>query len=141
MSFQAKDEKIIEEFFAAVAPYQSVYRYINFSYLAIKTGDKFHILRARLFMSTSPPAMQPQYFVSPHVRAGYHSLKALGFSDVRALINQLATGTLNTPNGHLSFLPPPAGHYAAAFAPFHPEGLTSQTRINVLTIMAGQIEA
>jgi len=141
MSFLPPHEQLIADFFAAVAPYQSAHRHISFNYLAVRFGHQHQIIRARVFMSTAPPTVELEYFESSHVRAGQHSLKELGCPDIRTLINQLAEGTLNTPNGPLLFMPPPGGHYGAAFTPLHPDGLTTQTRINVLTIMAHQTEA
>jgi predicted dehydrogenase len=38
-------------------------------------------------------------------------------------------------------MPPPGGMHGAVFTPLHPDGLTTQTRTNVLTIMGGQTES
>jgi hypothetical protein len=101
MSFLPPHEQLIADFFAAVAPYQSAHRHISFNYLAVRFGHQHQIIRARVFMSTAPPTVELEYFESSHVRAGQHSLKELGCPDIRTLINQLAEGTLNTPNGPL----------------------------------------
>jgi hypothetical protein len=91
-------------------------------------------------MNTAPPAAQSRHFQSAHVRAGHYALKELA-SDLPDLINQLITGVLNTPDGHLHFLAAPGGRYGTSFTPFHPDGLTAQRRFNVLTIMAGETES
>jgi hypothetical protein len=117
----------------------SAYQNIGFSYLAIKLGDSPQIVRGRVFMNTSPRTVEIPHFKTSHVCAGYCPLK--DFSDVRDLINQLATGTITTANGPLLFMPPPGGMHGAVFTPLHPDDLTTQTRTNVLTIMGGQTES
>lgn len=138
MPLPPPDQKNLDDFFEVIAPYQSAYQHIGFSYLAIKFGEPFQIIRGRVFMNVSPPKVQPQHFRSPHVRAGHYTLKELGFDDVRDLLNQLTNGVLNTPDGPLHFMASGGGRHAAAFTPFHPDGLATQTRINVLTLMAGE---
>ena len=139
MSLPPLNQKLVDDFFAAIATYQSAYQHIAFSYLAIKFGEPYQIVRGRVFMNTSPPTAQLQHFQSSHVRAGYYTLKELGFESVRDLINQLTSGTLETPDGPLLFMAA-GGRHATAFMPFHPDGLTTQTRFNVLTIMAGETD-
>jgi hypothetical protein len=84
VSFQAKDEKAISDFFEAIASYRSAYQNIGFSYLAIKLGDSPQIVRGRVFMNTSPRTVEIPHFKTSHVCAGYCPLK--DFSDVRDLI-------------------------------------------------------
>jgi hypothetical protein len=136
MSLHPTSRKFVEDFFAALAPYETAFQHIGFSYLAVKFGEPFQIVRARIFLNTSQPTAPPPHFKSTHVRAGNYPLTELGF-DLRGLIDHLVTDILETPDGPLHFPSAPGGHHAASFTPFHPDGLTTQTRYNVLTIMAG----
>ena len=88
MKLPSVDQKFIDDFFAAIGPYEPAFQHIGFSYLAVKFGAAFSIIRGRIFMNTSSPPAQPQHFQSSNVRAGNYALKELGF-DVRGLINQL----------------------------------------------------
>ena len=84
-------------------------------------------------MNTSSPPAQPQHFQSSNVRAGNYALKELGF-DVRGLINQLLTGTLETPHGVLNFTAASGGRYGTSFEPFHPDRIAELSgQINGLT--------
>jgi hypothetical protein len=103
MSLLPADQKFVDDFFSAIAPYQSAFQHVGFSYLAVKFGEPYQIIRGRIFMNTAPPAAQPRHFQSAHVRVGHYALKELA-SDLRDLINQLITGVLNTPDGPLHFL-------------------------------------
>jgi hypothetical protein len=100
------DQRFVDGFFAAIAPYEAAFTHIGFSYLAIKFGAPFTLMRGRVFMNTSPPPAQPQHFQSSHVRAGNYTIEDLDF-DVCGLINQLLTGTLKTPHGDLHFMAAP----------------------------------
>jgi len=80
------DRKFVDEFFAAVSPYEAAYRHVTFSYLAVKFGQQFLLVQGRIFMNTSPTAGGQQHFQAPHVRAGNYTLEELGF-DVRGLID------------------------------------------------------
>jgi hypothetical protein len=130
-------QKFIDEFFAAIAHYEAAFQHVGFSYLAVKFGTRFEILRGRIFLRSAPTA--PSHFESFHVRAGHYALTDLGF-DVRGLIDQLLTGSLKTPHGEL-FFAAPGGRHGASFQPFHPDGLLNQQRFNVLTLMAGETES
>jgi hypothetical protein len=108
----------------------------GFSYLAVRLGEDFVLLRARLFLNLTPSAVPLPHFRSPSVRAGHYKLAELGL-DVQGLIERLCVGLLNTPDGELRF---PGGNYTASFVPFHPDALQNQVRHNVLTIMGEQAE-
>jgi hypothetical protein len=133
------DQKFIDEFFSAVDPCQSAFQHIGFSYLAVKFGEPYQIIHGRLFMNTAPPAARPQHFQSPHVRAGHYALEELA-PNVHDFINQLISGILKTPNGPLHFSAAPGGRHATSYIPFHPDGLTTQRRFSVLTLMAGETD-
>jgi hypothetical protein len=139
MSATSADQKSVDDFLTAIAPYQNAFPRIGFSYLAVKLGELYLIIRGRVFLNTSPPVAQPQHFQSPHVRAGHYTLEELG-CDVRGFINRLVTGTLETSHGPLHFFANPSGRYATSFTPFHPDGLLTQRRLNVLTIVGGETE-
>jgi hypothetical protein len=68
-------QKFVDNFFDAIALYQSGLRHRGFSYLALKFGERYQIIRGRLFMGTAPPAARPPRFQSAHVRAGYYTLE------------------------------------------------------------------
>jgi hypothetical protein len=131
--------KYVDDFFAAIAPFEVAFHHVNFSYIAIKKGAQFEIVCGRVFLNTAPPTGLPQPFASSNIRAGHYKLSDLG-GDVRNLMAQLIEGKVPTPNGPLHLPTPPGGMSAASFVPFHPEGLQKQHRVNVLTLMGGQLE-
>ncbi len=133
------NRRFVDDFFATIASYEAAYQHIGFSYLAVKFGTAFAIVRGRIFLNTAPSAGQAQHFQSQHVRAGNYALHELA-PDLRDLINRLLKGVLETPHGDLHFMAAPGGAHGAAFEPFHPDGLLNQIRINVLTLMAGTTE-
>jgi hypothetical protein len=136
MPLPSVSQKFVDDFFAAIAPFEKAFGNAGFSYLAVRLGDDFVLLRARLFLNLTPSAVSPPHFRSPSVRAGHYKLAELGL-DVQGLIERLCVGLLNTPNGELRF---PGGNYTASFVPFHPDALQNQIRHNVLTIMGEQAE-
>jgi len=136
MPLSSVSQKFVHDFFAAIAPFEKAFGHAGFSYLAVRLGEDFVLLRGRLFLSRSGNA-GPPHFRSPNVRAGHYRLAELGL-DVRGLIERLCVGLLNTPDGELHF---PGTNYAASFVPFHPDALQNQIRHNVLTIKGEQAEA
>jgi hypothetical protein len=139
MPFSPPDQKFCDDFFAAIAPIEKGFQYIGFSYLAVRLGALSVLLRGRVFLNTSAPTALTGHFQSKCVRAGHYRLTDLGLS-VRDLISKLLTGTLDAPAGELSFPSASGGRHAASYVPFHPDGLQSQLRFNVLTIIGGQTE-
>jgi hypothetical protein len=136
MALLPTDQKLVDDFFATIEPSRSAYQHVGFSYLAIKFGESYQIIRGRVFLNTAPPNATLPHFSSPHVRAGHYSLNELGFR-VRPFLNQLMTGVIETPDGPLLFTPASGGRYGASFIPLHPDGLSTQARFAVLTLMAG----
>jgi hypothetical protein len=136
MPLSSVSQKFVDDFFAAIAPFEKAFGHAGFSYLAVRLGEDFVLLRGRLFLSPFGSAVPP-HFRSPNVRAGRYRLTELGL-DVRGLIERLCVGLLNTPDGELHF---PGTNYAASFVPFHPDALQNQTRHNVLTIKGEEAEA
>jgi hypothetical protein len=130
------DRRFVDEFFAAIGPCEQAFQNIGFSYLALRSRDRFVITQGRVFLDTGlgKPAQQ---FQSANVRAGHFHLSEFNL-DLRTLVERLVVGKLETPHGDLEFIAAEGGRYAASFVPFHPEGLQTQRRFNVLTIMGGQ---
>src|SRR5262245_23909346 len=124
-------QKIVDDFFAAIAPFETAFGDAGFTYLAVTLGGDFVLWRGRVFLSTPNPSAVLPHFRSPNVRAGHYKLAELGL-DVRGLIERLCAGVLNTPDGELRF---PGTNYVAFFVPFHPDALQNQVRHNVLTIV------
>jgi hypothetical protein len=138
MPLSSVSQKFVDDFFAAIAPFEKALGHAGFSYLAVRLGVDFVLLRGRLFLNASGSAvLPPPHFRSPNVRAGHYRLAELGL-DVRGLIEQLCVGLLKTPDGELHF---PGTNYAASFVPFHPDALQNQVRWNVLTIKGEAAEA
>jgi hypothetical protein len=133
-----QNQKLVDDFFAAIAPVEQAYKHIGLSYLAVKSGGHFTILIGRVFLNTKDPETLRPHFASANVRAGHYNLKELKL-DARGLADKLIEGKLNTPHGELVFRSAVDARCAASFVPFHPEGLKSQRRINVLTLMAGPV--
>jgi len=138
MTILPADRKFIDSFFAAIAPVEKAYVHAAFNYIAVKSGDRFVLMHARMFLNTTDPNIAPLNFQSENIRAGRYNLSELKL-DLRRLVEQLLTGKLETPDGDLHFDRAEGGRYAASFIPFHQDGLRAQQRINVLTLMAGPI--
>jgi hypothetical protein len=88
-------QKYVDDFFAAIAPFEKAFQHVGFSYLAAKNGAQFEIVCGRVFLNTAPapPIGQPQHFASTNIRATHYRLSDLG-RDVRGLITQLIEGEL-----------------------------------------------
>jgi hypothetical protein len=132
------NQPFVDAFFAAIQAVEGAYCDVQLSYLALRAGGQFEIIRARIVFNTSPTYPLPPNFISPNVRAGRFRLTK---TDVRGLIAGLSAGSIKTPDCELRFPEGPSGYYTATFVPFHPDGLQTQTRLNVLTLFGGPIEA
>jgi hypothetical protein len=132
-------QRFVDDFFAAIAPFEKAFQHVGFSYIAVKNGAQFVIVCGRVFMNTAPPVGLPQQFASTNIRAGHYRLSDLGL-DVRGFMTQLIEGEVATPDGPLHLPTSPGGACATSFVPYHPEGLQKQHRVNVLTLMGGQLE-
>jgi hypothetical protein len=139
MALNPNSQKFVDDFFAAIAPFDAAYQRIGFSYLALKLDECFVIIRGRLFLNTSPPKSPPPQFRSDRVRAGHYMLPELGLG-VPELVERLIAGTVDTQDGQLYFPAAEGGYHSAAFMPFHPEGLTAQHRFNHLSLFGAQVE-
>ena len=79
MALDPHNQKFVDDFFAAIGPLKPAYQHIGFSYLAVKFGDRFVIVRGRVFLSASPPTFRPERFRSINVRAAHYTQSELGF--------------------------------------------------------------
>lgn len=140
MALHSGSQKFLDQFFAAIAPFESAYEHIGFSYIAIKLGDRFVIRQGRLFLNADSPNARSNHFQSARVCAGHYPLAYL-YADVRGFIDALLTGSINTPDGALHFPAATGGYHAASYVPFHQEGLQKQIRWNVLTLLGAEQEA
>ncbi len=138
MPLSPTDQKNVDDFFSAIRPQRDAYRCATFSYLGIKQpGQLVLLLKSRVSLNTEPSPIPLTHFRSTNVRAGCYRLDELNL-DLDKLIERVTAETINTPHGPLWFPAGPGGRYAAQFVPFHPDGMQTQRRINVLTIMGNQ---
>jgi hypothetical protein len=105
--------------------------------MAVKRGREFFILQARVLL-TQGISPSPAHFDSKHIRAGIYSLSELNL-DVSQLVERLTSGSLSTPHGKLRFSPNEGGGFLAAYDPIHEAGQSSQSRLDVLTILGGAV--
>jgi hypothetical protein len=138
MALHSSSQKFLDQFLAAIAPFEAAHQHVGFSYIAIKNGERFVLRQGRLFLTTYAPNARSNHFRSPHVRAGHYPLAELN-TDLKGFIDALLTGKLDTPGGALHF-PAGGGYHAASYVAFHPDGLQNQTRIGVLTLLGAQQE-
>jgi len=91
MPLSSVSQKFVDDFFAAIAPFEKAFGHAGFSYLAVRLGKDFVLLRGRLFLNLTPSEVPPPHFRSPNVRAGHYKLAELGL-DVQGLIERLCVG-------------------------------------------------
>ena len=132
------DKKNAEDFFHAISGQKDAYRDITFSYVAIKqVSQQFLLTQGRIFLNTEPSTIPLTHFDSVNVRAGCYRLTELKL-DLANLVDGVTAETMDTPHGPLWFPSAPGGRYGTRFTPFHPDGVQTQRRLNVLTIMGTQ---
>jgi hypothetical protein len=139
MALHSSSQKFLDQFLAAIAPFEVAYQHIGFSYIAVKFGERFVIRQGRLFLNTYAPNARSNHFRSAQVHAGHYLLADLN-TDLRGFIDALLTGQLGTPDGALHFPATARGYHAASYVPFHPDGLQKQVRVGVLTLLGAQHE-
>ena len=127
------DRRNVEEFFAAIEPNLPGYKYINFSYLALKNGDDFDLTQGRLQLQGVPVTINPGYFHSKNIKAGMCKLSELNLTPIE-FVESLLSGKLKTPHGELLFKTAETRNYSSYFDPYHQDGLTSQRRQMYLSI-------
>jgi len=136
MPLPPSSQVFVDDFLRAFERIEKGYVQALCSYIAIKAGEKFEIIQARLFLGTATFASPQLKFQSPNVRAGRF---LLSWPDPRLFIEELLSGSLTTPNGAVHFTPQAGSQHGASFVPFHPDGLRTQVRYNVLSLFAGPV--
>lgn len=134
---QEFDKKRIEDFFAGISRWETAYAHASLSYFAVEHDGRFVLAQARIFLRITPATAPTTHFETGSMRVGHFTLKELVVTP-RELVNQIVGGSLSTPHGALHFPPDHAGHYSAAYMPFHYEGQKNGNRIDVLTIAGAQ---
>jgi hypothetical protein len=136
-AFNSASQVFADAFVAAIARLEKGYVQGVCTYIAIKVGERFEIIQGRVFLNTAATDISPLNFQSPNVRAGRFAMTS---TDTRPFIEALLTGSLTTPNDTVHFSPQSGGQHGASFVPFHPDGLRTQVRYNVLSLNAGPVE-
>ena len=124
----------IDEFFDAIVPYLGIHRQSVFQYLAVRRGTQFIVIKARLRLRAVPDMVPFTHFASPNVRAGQYRLEELG-GDPRKIAEALYAGALDTPHGPLLVAPSETGGIDQDYQPFHPEGLSTNNHLPVLSLL------
>lgn len=135
-----QDRSNVESFLNGIAAWESAYTSSWFAYLAIAEGAEFCIWRAQLVLTTASANLPRHPFCSARVRAGCIELREASLTP-RSLIEALISGTLSIPHGGLSFRSRADGKLFATYVPFHPGGLSTYSRLDVLTITGAKISA
>jgi hypothetical protein len=132
MAILEHSRKAIDDFFAAIEPLAGAYQNSSFSYVAVKNGAQFTLVKGSLFLVV-PSSLPFSSFASASVLAGHQSLEELAESP-RSFVELLIDGKIRTPGVDIEFPASHTGEYLAAYQPFHPAGLQNQNRLNALTI-------
>src|SRR5882757_6726091 len=111
---QPSRHQSIQDFFDYTARLEAAYQEPSFSYLAFKSGKDFVLVQAALFLNVLRSKAPFTHFKSENVRAGHYLLSELGL-DAKALVEQLLTGVLHTPDGDLQFPKPTQGEYTSIY--------------------------
>lgn len=125
----------IQAFLEAIAPVRVAYEHITLHYLAVRRGDDFYLVQARLYLSPAAIADLPaDIFKSANIRVGSILLSKIADS-VEDFLKQLLTGTISI-GGDKFIFPDTQGtpNFETHYQPLHPEGIQNQYRLNVLTI-------
>jgi hypothetical protein len=134
MTTSDDNQKTVADFLSAIEPLMAAYQGGSFTYLALKRGDRFVLIRGIAHLR-APKETPFTHFSSDNVRAGRYRLTELEVGP-RALATSLLSGTLTTPGGELDFPQPPNGDYNTWHAPSHPSGLQAHRRLGVLLLTA-----
>lgn len=133
MAIPEHTRQAIERFFAAIEPRLEAYSRSTFSYVAVRRGAAFLLVKGILSLNTG--TLPSKAFRSENLCAGRCQLETVAPSP-RAFVEQLLQGEIRTPD-ELVF-PLGNGGYHAGYAPFHAGGLQVQGRTNVLTIAGAE---
>jgi hypothetical protein len=130
-------QKFIDDFFCAIEPLHRENKNPgSFSYLAVKQGEEFYLVQGALVFNNAPSKTPFSHFRSDNVRAGNYRLSELNL-DARGVVAALLYGQLPTPDGELFFPGNESGNRGATYEPFHHEGIKTQSRFDVLTLLGG----
>jgi hypothetical protein len=125
----------IKSFFKAISYKLDGYPTKTFSYIAIKNGSEFFLLQGRVLL-TQGTLQSPTHFESEHIRAGSCPLSELKLK-ASQLVERLTSGSLSTPQGEIRFSPNDGRSFLATYDPIHQAGQSTQSRLDVLTILGG----
>lgn len=128
----------IAEFFRTISPWETAYTTASFSFVALKVAEGFSVLQARLFLNTLPPEGELEFFETQSILAGHFLLSDIGKAP-REVVDALLSGKLETPVGTILFPGNASGDYGGYFQAFHPEGVTSQSRLTTLTLFGSSL--
>jgi len=117
----------VEEFFEAIDPILTGYKYINFSYIALKNGDGFDLVQGRLQLQGVQSTIKLDSFKSKNIRAGAFNLAETNLNP-RSFVDVLLSGKLQTPHGELLFKVEENRDYSSYCDLHHRDGLVSQRR-------------
>ena len=121
------DCKQLDDFLTAIEPHLAGYKHATFSYLALKKGEVFELVQARLLLIGVPPTIVSKRFESENLRAEVFKLDEMKLS-VKEVIESLLSGTLRTPRGELRFPPEQDRSHSTYYNPFHSDGIPMQQR-------------
>jgi hypothetical protein len=134
MAFDTSNDGHVKNFLEAIRPWEAGYQDNSFTYVAARLGssDEFILAQGMIWLRTAPSPIPFTFFESSNVKAGHFKLSDIG-KTFHELIEDLARGSVVTPQGTLSFPRVPPSH-KTSFTPLHPAALQSQSRLNVLKI-------
>ncbi|MGE0056007.1 MAG: hypothetical protein AB7S74_17560 [Hyphomicrobium sp.] len=124
--------QIIRKFLKAIEPFVAAYQHNELAYIAIRNGDDWCVLHARLRLSIARNGTDAE-FSNDYLRAGRASLAASDFN-ISRMLEEILEGTLVCSQGDLKFLVPSTDAPLVEFEMYHPEGLAAGNRLNVLTV-------
>ena len=134
MSLADNDQKIVEDFFAELAPWQDAYtKFASLSYFAVKHDHAFVLVQARLFLNTGPSDLPIAHFETNNIRVG-HFLFADLTVDAINIVKLLDEGKIKCPWGDIRLTSNNGSNFSAYHIPFHPDGLQNGNRLDVLTL-------
>lgn len=128
--------KTIETFFSSTNLIRGAHQKSSFAYIAVKNEDKFILIQGFLHL-TERSQFPFSHFTSENIRAGHYALSELN-TTAQTFTETLLSGKIETPYGELCFPWQNPNGFAASCQPFHPVGLQTQNRLNVLRISGDQ---
>ena len=129
-------KEVIERFWADIAPWQEAYIHSGISFLAVRRSDHLYMIHGRLFLRSSPLSIKDTPFESTSVAAGYFLLSELGLTPRTLVEKIISSEPIVTPLG--SLLLPTDAQPSAHLLPYHSEGISSGSRLEVLMISGAQ---